>query len=100
MRMLAIAADLVGQPTTRTKKFDYAETLRASEFSDVAVLSVTVEHVWTPEELIGVAYSMSVASPELLGDRRSDFEARVRRELAGEHRELATSDAVVGRQRT
>lgn len=100
MRMLAIAAEIVGRPTTRTKAFDYAETLRASAFSDVELLSVTIEHVWTPDELISVAYSMSVASPELLGDRRAEFEERVRTELAGEHREVRKSDAVVGRLST
>ena len=98
MRTLAVAAELIGQPTTRTKAFDYAATLRASAFSNVEVISVTVEHVWTPDELIGLAYSMSVSAPELFGDRRAEFEERIRTELAGEHREPATSDAVVGRR--
>ena len=97
MRTLAIAAELLGAPTIETQTFRYADMLAASAFSDVEVLSVEAEHRWTPDDLIGLAYSMSVASPERFGDRRTEFEDRVRTELAGEHREQVTVDAVIGR---
>jgi SAM-dependent methyltransferase len=75
----------------------YTEILRSSAFSAVEVISVEVERTWTPDELIGMAYSTAVASPERLGESMSTFEQRVREELAPSYRERVTVDAVIGR---
>ena len=62
------------------------------------VLSVEVERRWTPDELIGFAYSTSSASPERLGDRRAEFERRLRKQARGSYRERVGVDAVIGRR--
>ena len=94
---LAIAAELMDAPAIQRPKIRYEDILRAGPFSDVEVISVEVERTWTPDELIGMAYSTSAASPERLGDRREEFEVRVRTELQSEYRELVGVDAVLGR---
>lgn len=94
---LAIAAELIDAPSIARPKFRYEDILRAGPFSDVEVISVEVERTWTPDELIGMAYSTSAASLERLGDRREEFEARIRVELEPEYRERVGVDAVLGR---
>jgi len=94
---LAIAAELIDAPSIPRPKFRYEDILRAGPFSDVEVISVEVERTWTPDELIGMAYSTSAASLERIGDRREEFEARVRAELEPEYRERVGVDAVLGR---
>jgi SAM-dependent methyltransferase len=95
---LRIAADLTGGPEYDRPKPRYADILAASAFSHVDVLSVEAERTWTPEQLIGLVYSTSSGSPERLGQRRTEFEERVRQELAPLYRERTAVDAVVGRQ--
>jgi SAM-dependent methyltransferase len=94
---LAIAAELIDAPSIARPKFRYEDILHAGPFSDVEVISVEVERTWTPDELIGMAYSTSAASLERLGDRREEFEARIRAELEPEYRERVGVDAVLGR---
>ncbi len=94
---LAIAAELIEEPPIERPKFRYTDILVTSPFSEVEVISVEVERTWTPDELIGMAYSTSVASPERLGANRAEFEARVRQELRACYRERVVVDAVVGR---
>jgi SAM-dependent methyltransferase len=94
---LQIAAELTGRPLYDLPVPRYAEALAASRFSDVEVLTFEMERTWTPEELIGLVYSTSSGSPERLGDRREEFEERVRRELEPHYRERAAFDVVVGR---
>ena len=102
-RVLEIAAGLmketpIEQPRTRRRHLSrYEEILRSSAFSAVEVISVEVERTWTPDELIGMAYSTAVASPERLGERMPAFEQQVREELAPSYHERVTVDAVVGR---
>jgi SAM-dependent methyltransferase len=96
--VLRLAEQLIGGPSIERPKFRYAELLAASAFSDVETLSVAVERTWTADELIGLILSTSVGSPERLGDRRPEFEERVRQELPGEYRESVRVDAVVGRR--
>ena len=96
-RALRIAAELTGRSPYDLPKPRYAELLAASPFSSVEVLSFEVERTWTPEELIGYVYSTSSGSPERLRERRVEFEARIRRELAPRYRERAVFDALVGR---
>ncbi len=101
--VLEIAASLmkeapIERPTTRRRHLSrYTDILRSSAFSAVEVISVEVERTWTPDELIGMAYSTAVASPERLGESTSTFEQQVREELAPSYRERVTVDAVIGR---
>ena len=103
--VLEIAASLmketpIEQPTTRRRHVSrYTDILRSSAFSAVEVISVEVERTWTPDELIGMAYSTAVASPERLGENLLPFEQQVREELAPSYRERVTVDAVIGRLR-
>lgn len=96
--VLAIAAELIEGPPIERSRFRYADLLRTSPFSEVEVISVEAERSWTPDELIGMAYSTSAASPERLGGNRPEFEARVRRELKPHYSERVIVDAVVGRR--
>ena len=97
-RTLRIAAELIDDPPIRRPKFRYADILRSSAFLEVEVISVEVERTWTPDELIGMAYTTSAASPERLGVRTAEFERRVRQELEASYRERVSIDAVIGRQ--
>jgi len=102
-RTLEIAVELIGESPIKLPQSGrrhlrrYDELLRTSTFSAVEVISVEVERTWTPEELIGLAYSTAVASPERLGARMPIFEQRIREELAPVYRERVTVDAVIGR---
>jgi SAM-dependent methyltransferase len=97
-RTLHIAAELIDAPPIRRRRFRYEELLRSSAFSEVEVISVEVERTWTPDELIGMAYSTAAASRERLGAKRAEFERRVRQELEPSHREWVPVDAVIGRR--
>jgi ubiquinone/menaquinone biosynthesis C-methylase UbiE len=96
----AIARELIDEPPGDrvTPTFRYADILTTSPFSDVEVLSVEIERMWTPDELIGYAYSTSSASPERLGDRRPEFERRLREQAKSLYRERVSVDAVIGRR--
>jgi ubiquinone/menaquinone biosynthesis C-methylase UbiE len=96
--VLALAAELVEKPLPRGPAPRYAEILSASPFSRVEVLSVQVERIWTPDDLIGFAYSTSTASPARLGERRAEFERRVREQVRRVYSERVGVDAVVGRR--
>jgi len=103
-RALIIAVEVMGerpieQPRNGRRHLDrHLELLRASAFSAVEVISVEVERTWTPDELIGLCYSTSLASTERLREKVSTFEQRVRDELAPIYREHVTVDAVIGRR--
>ena len=58
-----------------------------------------MERTWTPDEVIGLAYSTSFASLERVGERREEFERELRARLEPSYVERATVDAVLGRQR-
>ncbi len=101
--VLEIAASVMKEapiepPKTRRRHLSrYTDILRSSAFSAVEVISVEVERNWTPDELIGMAYSTAVASPERLGESMSTFEQQVREQLAPSYHERVTVDAVIGR---
>jgi SAM-dependent methyltransferase len=101
---LEIAAELIGEPPIEPPKSRgrhlprYEDLLRSSPFSAVQVISTEVDRTWRPDELIGLAYSTSVASPERLGKKMAAFEQRVRTELAPISHERLQVDAVVGSQ--
>ena len=93
-----VAEELLGdRPAMKQPDVRYVDALRASPFSDVTVISAEEERTWTPDELIGLAYSTSFASLARLGDRREEFERILRARLKPQYRERIVSDAVLGR---
>lgn len=98
--VLAVAERVIGpRPQAPGWRVRYDEALAASAFDDVLVLSVEVDRVWTPETLVGLAYSTSYASRERLGDRRGEFERALRDELEPEYVERVSVEALLGRRR-
>jgi len=95
---LALANELIDEPPIERPKFRYAGILPASPFSDVETISVEVDRSWTADELIGFVYSTAIASPERLGDRRTELERRIREHLDGPRHERVRVDAVIGRR--
>lgn len=96
--LLAVAEELLGdRPAMRSPTVRYEEALAASAFSDVEQFSIEVERTWTPDEVIGFAYSTSFASRERVGERRGAFERELRSRLPSEARERVTVDAFLGR---
>ena len=57
------------------------EYFRGSRFHEVEEVEVTEAHQVTIADLIGRALSLSTTSPDVLGDRRSAFEAAMREAL-------------------
>ena len=97
---LDVAADVLGEERPGRGRPWYADLLASSPFSDVETIEVEVERAWTADSLIGLAYSTSFASPARLGDRRLEFERRLRERIGDrELRERTTSSAVLGRRR-
>lgn len=95
-----LALEVLGEPPRQREPRRYRALLEASPFADVVELSVVEERTWTREELIGLAYSTSVASPERLGDRCAAFERLVHERLPEASRERVRVDAVLGRRAT
>jgi SAM-dependent methyltransferase len=77
----------------------YAEALAGSVFDDVVTLDFEHEREWTPDTLVGLAYSTSQASPLRLGDRREDFERELRASLEARYVERGSMQALLGRRR-
>jgi SAM-dependent methyltransferase len=97
--LLAVSEELFGKrPEKRSGEVRYEQVLAESAFSEVEKLSVEVERTWTPDELIGLAYSTSFASPARVGDRRNEFEHELRVRLEPHYRERVAVDACLGRQ--
>lgn len=99
LALLEIARELLGErPAQKQPTVRYAEALAASPFADVVELTVEVERTWTIDQLIGLAYSTSYASPTRVGERREEFEATLRARLKPFYRERIPVDAVLGRR--
>ena len=94
----ALADDLIEEPPIERPGFRYVDILAASPFSNVETLSVQAERTWTQDDLIGYVYSTSYGSPERLGERRAEFERRIRERLKPSYDERVTFDAAVGRR--
>jgi hypothetical protein len=95
-----VAEELLGpRPEMKQPTVRYADALRASPFSDVTVITVEAERTWTPDELLGLAYSTSYASLARLGERRDEFEQALRLRAKPVYRERASFDALLGRRR-
>jgi ubiquinone/menaquinone biosynthesis C-methylase UbiE len=98
--LLAVAREMFGErPAMKQPTVRYVPALEASPFSEVEVITVTTERTWTTEQLIGFAYSTSFASLPRVGERREEFERKVRERLKPHYRERVTVDAVLGRRR-
>ena len=98
--VLATAEEVAGsRPEPPAARVTYREALAESGFDDVLELSVEHERRWTPDSLVGWAYSTSFASVDRLGDRREEFVRRLRSRLAPEYVERVPVDALLGRRR-
>src|SRR5436305_7036744 len=65
-----LAEEMLGpRPALRQPTVRYETTLAASAFADVEELRVEVERTWSVDELVGLAFSTSFASPVRLGER-------------------------------
>ncbi len=95
-----LALEVLGETPSHREPRRYRSLLEASPFADVVELSVVHERSWTREELIGLAYSTSVSSPERLGERAGAFERLARERLPEVTREQVRVDAVLGRLAT
>jgi hypothetical protein len=74
-----------------------------SPFSVLESVGVIVRREITADEIVGLAYSLSVMAPQKLGDRAAAFEADLRRELAalspeGRFSEIAELRALIARR--
>jgi SAM-dependent methyltransferase len=97
---LDIAADVLGEERPARRRDRYSNLLAASPYSDVEQIDVEVDRVWSFESLVGLAYSTSFASLERLGERREEFERRLRDTVGdAEIRERVTASALLGRRR-
>lgn len=68
-------------PDETCYRIDYEEWFRGSRFRKVEDVEVTETYEVSISDLIGRALSMSTTSPEVLGDRRTAFEAAMREAL-------------------
>jgi SAM-dependent methyltransferase len=60
----------------------HESVLMSSAFSYVESISVFVRRDLTPDDIVGLAFSLSTSAPQKLGDRISEFETRLRAKLA------------------
>ncbi len=80
---LELSEEMFGpRPPLRQPEIRYEEALAASPFSDIESFSVPFEISRTVDDLVGLAFSMSYASPGRLGDRRDEYERELRARLA------------------
>lgn len=99
-RVLAIAAELIGEEGPKAPWKRYRRLLAESPFRTVEQIDVVAERTWNAESLIGLAYSTSVAAPDRLGAKREEFERRVRESLGdAEYHDRVSVSAVLGRRR-
>jgi SAM-dependent methyltransferase len=94
--VLGIARELLGEGPRERRASRFRDLLGGSPFSELTVISVEVERLWTPEDLIGFAYSTSVASPERLGALRPEFERIVRERMPAVSHDHVTAVAYLG----
>lgn len=78
------------------------EVLQAAGFTELEELRVWTPFTWTPEELTGYYFSLSVSSRALLGDRADDFARDLTDKLlaydpSGRYTELMRGYYILGR---
>jgi SAM-dependent methyltransferase len=69
------------EPDETRYHINIEDWFRGSRFQKIDQIEVIESHRITIPDLIGRALSLSTTSPEVLGDRRSDFEAAMRETL-------------------
>lgn len=77
----AIAAEYVGDRRPRHSGETWAEVVARSPYRTSEELRVEVEHHWTVDQVVGWTFSLSWASPALLGTRTEEFERELRRRI-------------------
>lgn len=76
-----LAEELLGpSPAKKQPTVRYEESLLAAGFA-VEDLSMDDEREWSVDELVGLAFSTSWASPARLGERKEEYERELRRRL-------------------
>ncbi len=75
----------VHRATPASEHRPFPEILADAGFVRVKGGEYRYEHRWSLDAIIGYLYSTSYCRPDLLGDRRADFEADLRRTLLGRH---------------
>ncbi|MBB3644972.1 SAM-dependent methyltransferase [Rhizobium sp. BK619] len=78
----------------------HEEFLLRSAFRNLERIGIVTERVIDADEIVGRAFSMSVTSPQALGDRTMEFERTLRSELAalapdGKFTEIVESNALI-----
>ncbi|EJC81482.1 methylase involved in ubiquinone/menaquinone biosynthesis [Rhizobium leguminosarum bv. trifolii WSM2297] len=78
----------------------HEEFLLRSAFRKLECIGIVAERVIDADEIVGRAFSMSVTSPQALGDRTMEFEQALRSELAalapdGKFTEIVESNALI-----
>ncbi len=76
-----LAEEMLGpSPAKRQPTVRYGDSLVAAGF-EVEDLSIDVERMWSVDELVGLAFSTSWASPARLGARKDAYERELRLRL-------------------
>lgn len=78
----------------------HEEFLLRSAFRNLERIGIVTERIIDADEIVGRAFSMSVTSPQALGDRTMEFEQTMRSELAalapdGKFTEIVESNALI-----
>jgi SAM-dependent methyltransferase len=77
-----LAREWVGDRRPRHSGETWAEVVGRSPYARVEEHGLPARRVWSSDDVVGWTFSLSWASPALLGDRRPSFEAELRRRLA------------------
>ena len=85
-----------------TKRFE--TVLQESEFRDLEFVDFKLERIWSVDQIIGYLYSTSSSSLPILGDKKEQFEADLRRRLvelepAGQFKEQVEIDILMAWKR-
>jgi SAM-dependent methyltransferase len=76
-----IAGEFLGDRRPRPSGERWVDLVRRSAYGRCEELVLAVERTWTVDELVGWTFSLSSASPSLLGERTGEFEQRLRERL-------------------
>lgn len=76
-----VAAAFVGDRRPRHSGETWAEVIARSPYGSCEERWIEVERHWTIDEVVGNTFSLSWASPALLGDRAEEFERTLRERL-------------------
>ncbi|HEY1962402.1 MAG TPA: class I SAM-dependent methyltransferase [Rhizomicrobium sp.] len=89
--------------TARPEYRNHVSILLDSPFSRLEHYGVFARREITPDDIVGLAYSLSTSAPQRLGDRREEFERELRSGLAllspeGRFTEIAEVSALIARR--